>query len=189
MSADHVCPLVQLTDKVKFYWSLLQTSVRLDRPWDANLAARHYAAEAEALKLGRYVVAGERPIESLADLREFLIDRIRSVMPSVLERVSQAALPEQTGTRVRDEIETVAEITALLVRGVDVRDVCCTAVRSARRRLAQHLAHEKAARRLVNSARELTKLACEEAERRLAVCISVCGESNPALLQGQERLH
>jgi hypothetical protein len=172
VSTRNLTAIAQLADEMKLYWSVLHTALRLNRDWHPNLEERYVEAERDALNLGQQLAGGTRRVATLADLRVLSREQIEGAVSRMTDALAMASDDEASLDGARHWVVEVAENGRLLFRGIDIGSCRCTDARIARRRLVRRLGRDD--ERLVDTADELARLTCIEAERLLAECLTAC---------------
>lgn len=158
--------IVRLAERLKLHWEVLHTAVRLEGSWHERLRERHDEAVTDAITIGRRIIGGQLPADSLADLREQLMASIGNILASLETLPAESSLSTRTREIARNTIEEVTLLATLLAEGVDVRTCSQTAELRARRQLVRRLLGKNAPASAA-AAPELIKLACMEAQRAL----------------------
>jgi hypothetical protein len=176
-TAPPIESLARLAEELHLCWSLLDMAVRLERDWDDRLSPRRDDAFASAIGLGRRIAGDSIQIETLGDLRAFIVERIDDTVELASSTLADVHLDRATLASARNAIDQVRDIGELLAEGVNVRDCRCTVHRGARRKLMGRLIGCPAPDPLlVDSAHQLTRLACVEATQQLRRCIEACAK-------------
>ena len=189
MNTRNLTTISQLADEMKFYWSVLHTAVRLSRSWHPNLEARHTEAEQDALSLGRQLAGGARRVATLADLRLLSAEQIEGALERMTDSLRTTSCDDPVLNLIRQRVADVAETGRLLFRRVDIGSCRCTEARSARRHLVKRLGRDGDGEHLLDSADELARLACIEAERLLAECLTACRAGGHRTCDNLHRIH
>lgn len=175
-TAPQIASVSQLVEELQLYWSLLEMAVRLDRDWGARLRAARDDAVSAAITLGQRIAGEDSQIGTLADLRDFIAGKIECTAGLASVTLATVQLDVVTVSVARNAINEARDIGELLARGVNIRDCSCTGQRAARRELMGHLLRNPATDPFVDSAHQLTRLACAEVTQRLRKCIEACAK-------------